>query len=85
MVPVSFVRLLGPALIVIGVLELITGVGEIYVSHQAIGFGVADTSGGERWLVFSAYVRALSDGLWTIGFGGVVAAAGVYLAREEKA
>ena len=83
MVPVSLVRLLAIALIFVGFLELGAGLGEIYVTQQNNALVGAGVMPGEGWLVMTGYVRAASDGLWTMGFGGVVAAAGAYLARGE--
>ncbi len=83
MIPRSLVVFLGSVLVIVGILEIGAGLAEVVITRSAIMFNAGDVLGGERVILFAAYVRAVSDGLWTIGFGGLVAIAGAFAAKRE--
>lgn len=71
-------RYLPIVLVLAGVAQLILGMGELHLTGRTMS--MMDLSmPGERWLLLTGYVRAAVDGLWTIGFAGVVAAASRYI------
>ena len=72
-------RILPVALVIIGVMQLALGFMEVRISGRSTYLGATDVSAEVRWLAAMAYVRVLADGIWTLGFAAVVAAASRYL------
>lgn len=78
----AFYSALPIVLIMIGVLQLVLGLGEVYQNQITIGMG--ETLPAQRWFVMSAYMRVVADGFWTLGFAAVVAAAALYLEENSR-
>jgi uncharacterized membrane protein YidH (DUF202 family) len=79
----AFYSALPVILIVIGMLQLVLGLGEIYQNQVSIGMG--EPIPAQRWFLMSAYIRVVADAFWTIGFAAVVAAAAAYLETMHEA
>jgi len=72
-------------LVVVGILQLVFGIGETVFAGRSASLGLAGTIPEGRWLVMSAYVRVVADCAWTLGFAAIVYAANEYLDRGESA
>lgn len=73
----AFYTALPVILIVIGVLQLVLGLGEVHQTQVRVGMG-SDLP-EQRWFVMTAYIRVVADAFWTFGFAAIVAAAAAYL------
>ena len=67
-------------LVGVGLLKIVVGIVEVRLTGTSLALDV-DTIVGARWLLFAAYLRAVEDALWTIGFAPVVWASTRYLER----